>query len=83
MKEVKHQIVVLRWVSTSFFSYPGCHLSVMTHPRSYKESQLSTLTEEIQGILFKGMEPSQGRIVTTQQWHVSLLYRGITEQLEK
>lgn len=40
---------------------PGCRLSAMIHPQSYKEWPLSTLTEAIPEILFKGSEPSQGK----------------------
>lgn len=59
---------------------PGCHFfllgshrSVMTHPRSCKESLLSTLMEA--EILFKGPEPSQGKPVMTQLWHVSMVWQ--------
>lgn len=41
--------------------FPGCHLFVMTRPQSCRESLLSTPTEATPGILFKGMERSQGK----------------------
>lgn len=55
---------------------PGCHLSVMTHPQSCRESLLSTLTEATPETLFKGTELSQGKDRTTQLWHIRLLLQS-------
>lgn len=71
-------------VFSGVFSLPGCHLYVMTHPQSYKESLLSTLMDVIPEILFKGPEPSQGKATTTQLWYdVSLLHIKLLETDER
>lgn len=66
---------------------PGCRLSAMTHPQSCRESLLSTLTEAIPEILFKGAELSQGKNCDspaavcqppTQCFHKSLIREGET-----
>lgn len=47
-----------------FLNLPGCHLSVMTHRQSCKESLLSILTGATPETLFKGLERSQGTTIT-------------------